>query len=260
MNHKLVRLVVVALLAFLSIGLAATLALAAQGEASIDKPSTDRGIAQATYTYTTVITVTSGTDPDTSNSTTCSSLPCTLRRAVIQARNLPDNQKPVLIAFNIPATAGEGYNSASNIWKIQFSGISTDQAALHLQSGKLGSHANGATRLHELCTTWNGQIQHAKWTIRHALQLTGCHSRFCLAILGSVPSPLRSCGGGQCATMLHRPGDPMRPDQPGIQPARRPNRVGCQPAQHEAAHHPTSGGLLAPLAANECINSPAIVM
>ena len=136
MNHKLVRLVFVALLAFLSIGLAATLAQAAQGEVSIDKPSADRGIAQATYTYTTVITVTSGTDPDTSNSTTCSSLPCTLRRAVIQAR-LVWPQKPVLIAFNIPATAGEGYNSASNIWKIQFSGISTDQAALRYLNGSI---------------------------------------------------------------------------------------------------------------------------
>src|SRR5512145_2396606 len=79
----------------------------------------------------TVITVTSGTDPDTNNSSTCiSASPCTLRRAVIQARNLPANQKPVLIAFDIPADAAEGYVASLQIWKIQFTGISTDQAAL----------------------------------------------------------------------------------------------------------------------------------
>jgi len=74
----------------------------------------------------TTITVNSGTDPDTSDSRTCITYtPCTLRRAVIQARNLPANEKPVLIAFDIPATAGEGYDSTLNIWKIQFSGISS---------------------------------------------------------------------------------------------------------------------------------------
>ncbi len=74
----------------------------------------------------TTITVNSGTDPDTSDSRTClTHTPCTLRRAVIQARGLPAGQKPVLIAFNIPAQVAEGYNSTLNIWKIQFSGISS---------------------------------------------------------------------------------------------------------------------------------------
>ncbi len=83
----------------------------------------DRSITAVTaYTYTTVITVNSGTDPDTSDGTTCSTSPCTLRRAVIQARN---SVKPVLIRFDIPAQVSEGYDSALQIWRIQFSGISS---------------------------------------------------------------------------------------------------------------------------------------
>jgi hypothetical protein len=88
-------------------------------------------------TPVTTITVNSGTDPDTSNSTTCTTSPCTLRRAVIQARNLPANQKPVLIAFNIPAQAEEGYNSTLNIWRIQFRGISTDGSAVRYLTGSI---------------------------------------------------------------------------------------------------------------------------
>jgi hypothetical protein len=83
-------------------------------------------------TPVTTITVNSAKDLDTSDSTTCAARPaepCTLRRAVIQARNLPASQKPVLIAFNIPATATEGYNSSLQIWKIQFSGISSNANA-----------------------------------------------------------------------------------------------------------------------------------
>ena len=86
--------------------------------------------------YVTTITVTSTTDPDTSNSTTCSTSPCTLRRAVIQARNLSAAQKPALIAFNIP-TSDSGYNATLNIWKIQFSGISTDGGVLRYLNGDI---------------------------------------------------------------------------------------------------------------------------
>jgi hypothetical protein len=87
----------------------------------------------------TVITVTSGTDPDTSDSYTCiSQTPCTLRRAVIQARNLSAGAKPVLIAFDIPEEAGEGYDSSLDIWKIEFSGISSNaQAALRYLNGDI---------------------------------------------------------------------------------------------------------------------------
>jgi hypothetical protein len=74
----------------------------------------------------TTIVVNSGTDPDVSDSRTClSHSPCTLRRAIIQARGLSAAQKPVLISFDIPATAGEGYVSSLQVWKIQFSGISS---------------------------------------------------------------------------------------------------------------------------------------
>jgi hypothetical protein len=77
-------------------------------------------------TPVTTIVVNSGTDPDNEDGRTCiSHSPCTLRRAVIQARGLSAAQKPVLISFNIPATVGEGYVSAQQIWRIQFSGISS---------------------------------------------------------------------------------------------------------------------------------------
>ena len=78
------------------------------GGGQLDRTSTARSVMPASpvYTYTTVITVTSGIDPDTSDSNTCvSHSPCTLRRAVIQARSAV---KPVLIRFNIPATVGRG--------------------------------------------------------------------------------------------------------------------------------------------------------
>jgi hypothetical protein len=80
-------------------------------------------------TPVTTITVNSGQDLDTSDGTTCATQPCTLRRAVIQARNLPAVEKPVLIAFDIPATAEEGYDSELQIWKIQFIGISSNANA-----------------------------------------------------------------------------------------------------------------------------------
>ncbi len=71
-------------------------------------------------TPVTVITVDSGTDPDDSMSTSCASAtPCTLRRAIVQARSLGAAQRPILIQFNIPANPAEGYYSALGIWKIQ---------------------------------------------------------------------------------------------------------------------------------------------
>ena len=82
----------------------------------------------------TTITVNSTSDPDTSDSTTCSATPCTLRRAVIQARTAV---KPVLINFNIPNT-DPGYDAILQIWKIQFSGISSiDLATLRYLNGEI---------------------------------------------------------------------------------------------------------------------------
>jgi hypothetical protein len=76
-------------------------------------PSTDP-------TPLTTIVVDSATDPDDNQSRTClTHTPCTLRRAIVQARNLHANQRPVLIAFNIPATAEHGYDAVQQLWKIQ---------------------------------------------------------------------------------------------------------------------------------------------
>lgn len=87
--------------------------------------------ALSTADPVTTITVDSGKDLDTSDSTMCQpDTPCTLRRAVNQARNLPAAQRPVLIQFDIPANAAEGYDSTLKIWKVQFSGISSYASAV----------------------------------------------------------------------------------------------------------------------------------
>lgn len=114
-----------ALAVFLSVLLAWTTVGGMSARASIDSFGP----------YATTITVDSTADPDTSDSKTCvTDSPCTLRRAVIQARNAP---KPVLIAFNIPIT-DPGYNSTLEIWRIQFSGISSAaNAALRYLSGQI---------------------------------------------------------------------------------------------------------------------------
>ncbi len=71
-------------------------------------------------TYNTVITVTSGTDPDDSKSKRCSTeAVCTLRRAIVESRGLAPAQLPALIEFDIPATPAEGYNSSLGVWEIQ---------------------------------------------------------------------------------------------------------------------------------------------
>ncbi len=83
----------------------------------------------------TVITVDSGTDPDNSKSKTCSAdTPCTLRRAIVEARLLAPAARPVAIEFNIPATAGEGYNSALGVWELDLL-ASTDQSVFRTLEG-----------------------------------------------------------------------------------------------------------------------------
>lgn len=77
----------------------------------------------STTAPTTIITVTSGTDPDTSKSKTCYSgssptSPCTLRRAIVEARLLPAANRPILISFNIPRVQAQGYDSSLDAWKI----------------------------------------------------------------------------------------------------------------------------------------------
>ena len=78
-----------------------------------------RSIEDASYTYNTVITVTSGADLDTSKSKTCSGEPvCTLRRAIVESRGLSGGQLPVLIRFDIP-TSDASYNGGLKVWKIE---------------------------------------------------------------------------------------------------------------------------------------------
>lgn len=77
----------------------------------------------------TYITVNSSSDPDTSQSTTCATAPggvCTLRRAVVQARALPADQRPALISFNLP-TSDPGYNATLKTWLITLSSLSSNQ-------------------------------------------------------------------------------------------------------------------------------------
>lgn len=82
----------------------------------------------AVYTYTTVITVTSGTDPDDSPSKTCytdpygppgpPTSPFTLRRAIVEASALAESARPIQIRFNIPENVSDGWDNTLGIWKI----------------------------------------------------------------------------------------------------------------------------------------------
>lgn len=70
----------------------------------------------------TIITVTSGLDPDDSKSYTCYSgpsvrTPCTLRRAIVEATHY-STPRPVLIKFDIPEDSQEGYDNVLKVWKI----------------------------------------------------------------------------------------------------------------------------------------------
>jgi hypothetical protein len=101
----------------------------------------------AVTTPTTIITVTSGTDPDDSQSKTCytdppgpagpPTAPCTLRRAIIEANNLAAGARPILIKFNIPADAGQGYVAALGIWKLQLHSTTQTQALPRLADGQI---------------------------------------------------------------------------------------------------------------------------
>jgi hypothetical protein len=118
---RISMLLAVTVAAIMLVGVLAV--LPAQASAASPNPiglsPVSRSIAAApAYTYTTVITVNSGRDLDTSMSTTCSTSPCTLRRAIVQARNVAAGQRPVLIRFNIPTTETQSYSSTLGIWHI----------------------------------------------------------------------------------------------------------------------------------------------
>jgi hypothetical protein len=81
--------------------------------------------AQGAHPTATIITVDSTDDDYTDGfAQTCSGNPgepCTLRRAINEARNATD--RPVYIEFDIPQGDG-GYNSSLGVWKIQLTGSS----------------------------------------------------------------------------------------------------------------------------------------
>lgn len=88
----------------------------------------------------TVITVTSGTDPNNSPSQTCytdppgppgpATAPCTLRRAIVEANALTEAERPILIRFAIPAEAAEGYDATLDAWRIELLAHSNENTAL----------------------------------------------------------------------------------------------------------------------------------
>jgi parallel beta-helix repeat protein len=127
----------------LSVGLSAQSARGAAPNPIGPQPP-DRSIAAAAYTYTTAITVTSGRDIDTSQSTTCytdppgtagpPASPCTLRRAIVEARAV--SGRPVLISFNIPTTETQSYSSTLGIWHIYFK-ASSETSVLRRLNGQI---------------------------------------------------------------------------------------------------------------------------
>lgn len=90
---------------------------------------------QAKDAPVTTITVDTGIDIDNAKSKICSTQPeCTLRRAIVEARALPAEARPVLIAFNIPATAEEGYGIDLGAWELDIL-ASTDQSVFRTLEG-----------------------------------------------------------------------------------------------------------------------------
>ncbi len=88
--------------------------------------------------YVTTITVNSTLDPDSSGSTTCTSTPCTLRRAIVQARSLGASARPVLIKFDIPVS-DPGYDSVNKVWIFDEFKVSTIELSTIFRSLTGGS-------------------------------------------------------------------------------------------------------------------------
>ena len=119
MNHKSWQIVLITLLTLLALSVVVVVAKEPAPQDEIGQPIPS-GAMEAQYTYNTVITVTSGTDPDDSKSKTCSSEPvCTLRRAIVESRGLSAGELPVLISFDIPEDPAEGYDSSLGVWEIE---------------------------------------------------------------------------------------------------------------------------------------------
>lgn len=104
---------------------AATASLPARGGTTSMPRGGDRSVQ-----HSTVITVTSSSDPDDQRGKVCyrddiptkvPASPCTLRRALVEASALSDYEpsaEPILIKFNIPVDDA-GYDSSLGIWTIE---------------------------------------------------------------------------------------------------------------------------------------------
>jgi len=81
--------------------------------------------ARTAYTYTTAITVTSTGDEGGKSETCTANPPCTLRKAINEARLLANSSRPVLIVFDIPTT-DPGYDPAHQVWVIALTSGQSD--------------------------------------------------------------------------------------------------------------------------------------
>lgn len=124
MKRQIWTIVLISILAWVGLLFGATLVAAEAVEEPSPLPAAPDATIQA-YTYNSVITVTSGTDPNDNMSETCYTgtstdrSPCTLRRAIVESRSMSGGELPVLIRFDIPQNAGEGYDSSLGIWEIE---------------------------------------------------------------------------------------------------------------------------------------------
>ncbi|MCA9980895.1 MAG: right-handed parallel beta-helix repeat-containing protein [Anaerolineales bacterium] len=90
--------------------------------------------AVSNISYATTITVDSSRDVSTSLSERCDThTPCTLRRAIVQARLLAPAARPVLIQFDIP-TSDVGYDASQELWELEVKST-TDPAVFRTVEG-----------------------------------------------------------------------------------------------------------------------------
>jgi hypothetical protein len=104
----------------------------------------ERVVAAPDLPYATTITVDSSRDVSTSMSERCNThTPCTLRRAIVQARLLPAADRPVLIQFNIP-TSDVGYDAALGIWEMEVKSTAEPAVFRTIEGGQIT--IDGATQ------------------------------------------------------------------------------------------------------------------
>ena len=85
----------------------------------------------------TEIIVTTSQDINTSKSETCvSHTPCTLRRAIVQARALSAGDRPILISFDIP-TSDSGYDAVNDVWELNINTTTDPSVFRTLEGGQI---------------------------------------------------------------------------------------------------------------------------